>query len=201
MTLKITITKRRPTAAGFLEEDIIRVENSEPLTTGQDILSLLELAMDAQPTSSTLNQKTNTEATKTIEAKKSEAKKAEPNKPTFLPPKPKSSEPIIEGDKKQVELIGSNSTGFSIGELIEEDPERRVKVYILCSECGHEATGGARLKDRWIKCKECQEKMYLEQTTDIYGEKDEDGYTYEATKRFFTAKEMYDFKSKGVTEQ
>lgn len=130
--------------------------------------------------------------------------------------------------KKTVDLIGSAGTGFSLGEIWGKDmgkeveafqhpadlpeesegnrkaPEKpewatdRVWVYVDCGECGHSGDQLTFPKNFYIKCRNCQEKLFLEKATDVRGEEDEHGYAFDANYKYKTRQELWE-EENGVT--
>lgn len=63
-----------------------------------------------------------------------------------------------------------------------------VKVYVFCPNCGHEGDQTTYRGNRYTKCYGCQDKLFLQPAGENWGDVDEEGYEYHATKEYFESR-------------
>lgn len=167
MTFEMTITKRKPTAEGQ-EEHIVRIKNSQSFETGNDLLAVLRLALES-PAPFSANEINTAELKEWPEPKVALPKtKTTPPPPPPPPPKKEKQVQPTPSRPKQVDLIGSNSSGFSIGELIKraeaEEDSFEKKETIQEAEKIQYAREPIEVIDRdpkrrvklWVNCPNCE---------------------------------------------
>ncbi|MGI2329679.1 hypothetical protein [Planococcus sp. YIM B11945] len=129
-------------------------------------------------------------------------------KPSIPAEKVKEAIEIAEGLPKTVELLGAKDNGFTVAEklgLVIDNPpaeiikkkneQEIVQVLIRCLECGYNGTHTTFRQNKFIKCKSCGEKLFLDRAADEWGEEDFDGNVYVAQDRYKTVRERWEEKN------
>lgn len=202
MAFKLTITR---------ENETINMENGESIQESSQLLEALRIAIGTpQPIEWGLSEEFLNEVSKFPEEEASTVVEEELPKPVEKEEPKETTETTAfghathTGPKKQVELLGSKTTGFPIAEKLKTDvpvdaatlkvPLGSVQIYVNHKECGYAGDWHTLPFNKYVKCPYCKEKLFLEQTCHERGEADENGDVFIAAKKYKTREELWEEK-------